>query len=107
MEAGETIGIVGSSGGGKSTLAKLLLRFDDPESGRILLDGHDIRTFRRIDFRTQIGYVPQEVEINDGTVEDNIRYGVPGAERAQVEAAAKLVAETVLRIDRRTSFIPQ
>lgn len=89
-EAGETIGIVGSSGGGKSTLAKLLLRFDDPESGAILLDGKDIRTLRRADFRRQIGYVPQEVEINDGTILDNIRYGRPNAEQAAVIEAAKL-----------------
>ncbi len=90
IEPGETIGIVGSSGGGKSTLAKLILRFDDPEAGQILLDGKDIKTLRRADFRKQIGYVPQEVEINDGTVLDNIRYGLPDADRRQVEAAAKL-----------------
>lgn len=89
-EAGETIGIVGSSGGGKSTLAKLILRFDDPQKGRILLDGLDIRQLRRADFRRQIGYVPQEVEINDGTILDNIRYGIPDASLSQVEAAAKL-----------------
>lgn len=90
VEAGETIGIVGSSGGGKSTLAKLMLRFDDPQSGHIFLDGRDIRTFRRGDFRTQIGYVPQEVEINDGTILDNIRYGVPDAPQSRAEEAAKL-----------------
>lgn len=90
IRAGETVGIVGSSGGGKSTLAKLILRFDDPQSGHIFLDGQNIRTFRRGDFRKQIGYVPQEVEINDGTIEDNIRYGIPDAGHEQVEAAAKL-----------------
>lgn len=90
VEAGETIGIVGSSGGGKSTLAKLLLRFDDPEAGQILLNGIDIRTLRRADFRRQIGYVPQEVEINDGTILDNIRYGVPDAGHLLVAQAAKL-----------------
>lgn len=90
IEAGETIGIVGSSGGGKSTLAKLLLRFDDPQNGQILIDGLDVRQLRRADFRRQIGYVPQEVEINDGTVLDNIRYGVPDAGRLLVTEAAKL-----------------
>lgn len=90
IAAGETVAIVGESGGGKSTLVKMLLRFGDPNVGRVTIDGADVRSFRKTDFRRQIGYVPQEVEIYDMTVADNIAYGRPDATRDDIVAAAKV-----------------
>ncbi len=90
INAGETIGIVGESGSGKSTLVKLLMRFDDPSQGRVLIDGRDLRSMRKVYFRRQIGYVPQEVEIYDDTVAANIAYGNPQATREQVIEAARV-----------------
>lgn len=86
---GETIGIVGMSGSGKSTLVKLLLRIDDPTQGAIRIDGIDLRMMRRSDFRRQFGYVPQEVEIFDATIAENIAYGRPDAKPEEIVAAAK------------------
>lgn len=87
--AGETIGIVGASGGGKSTLVRLLLRFDDPTIGALTLDGIDLRLLSLGTLRKQIGYVPQEVEIFDRTVAENIAYGRPDATRKEIEDAAR------------------
>ncbi len=89
VRPGETIGLVGPSGGGKSTLVKLLLRIDDPTFGRIRIDGIDLRLMRRADFRRQIGYVSQEVEIFDGSVAYNIAYGRSDASQEQIAAASK------------------
>ena len=88
-KAGETVAIVGQSGAGKSTLAKLLLRFDDPDQGCITIDGDDLRSMRKIDFRTQIGYVPQDVEIFDTSIAENIAYARPAATRAEIIEAAR------------------
>lgn len=90
IRSGETVGVVGESGGGKSTLVKLLMRFGDPNHGSICLDGVDVRERDVHAFRRHIGYVPQEVEIYDTSVAANIAYGNPNASRAQIERAAQV-----------------
>ncbi len=90
IPAGETIGIVGPTGSGKSTLVKLLLRFYDVESGRILLDGIDLRTLKLHDLRTAIGFVSQDVYLFHGTVRENIAYGSFHASEDEIIAAAKI-----------------
>lgn len=75
VKAGTTLGIVGMTGSGKSTLVKLLLRFYDPDEGRVTLDGHPLPELRLASLRSQIGLVSQDVFLFDGTVADNIRYG--------------------------------
>jgi ATP-binding cassette subfamily B protein len=92
IEPGEAIGLVGESGCGKSTLVKLLMRFDDPTDGAVCLDDLDIRELSAGDFRRQIGYVPQEVEIYDRTVAENIAYGAPRATMAEIERAARIAS---------------
>lgn len=72
---GQMVAIVGRSGAGKSTLASLLLKFDQPESGTILLDGQDLRSVRIASLRRQIGYVPQKIDLFSGTIGDNIAFG--------------------------------
>jgi ATP-binding cassette subfamily B protein len=86
---GETLALVGPSGAGKTTLFDLLLRFADPQQGRILLDGIDIRQLSPHDLRRCFALVPQQPALFYGSVEDNIRYGRPDAEMAEVEAAAQ------------------
>jgi ATP-binding cassette, subfamily B, bacterial len=90
MPAGETIGIVGSTGAGKTTLVKLLLRFYDVQSGCIRLDGHDLRDLRVKDLRRAIGFVSQDVYLFHGTVRENIAYGTFDATDEQVVEAAKI-----------------
>ena len=90
MPAGETIGIVGSTGAGKSTLVKLLLRFYDVQEGAITLDGYDLRELQTPDLRRAIGFVSQDVFLFHGTVRENIAYGTFDATDAQIEAAAKI-----------------
>jgi ATP-binding cassette subfamily B protein len=87
--AGERIALVGPSGAGKSTIVALLLRFYDPEGGRILIDGRDAREYAREDLRGQMAVVPQEVLLFGGTVAENIAYGRPGASQAEIEDAAR------------------
>ncbi|MBT5029020.1 MAG: ABC transporter ATP-binding protein [Nitrospina sp.] len=86
---GQTIALVGPSGAGKSTLIKLLLRFFDPVSGVIRLDGHDIRTLNRENFLSQIGLVPQETLLFGGSVRENILYGKLNATEAELKEAAE------------------
>ena len=86
---GEILALVGPSGAGKSTLVTLIPRFYDPQEGRILLDGTNIRELGLEDLRHHIGIVPQETQLFSGTVQENIRYGRPGASDAAVEDAAK------------------
>jgi len=90
MSAGETIGIVGSTGAGKSTLVKLLLRFYDVHSGAIALDGHDLRHLEMADLRRAIGFVSQDVFLFHGTVKENIAYGTFTATDEEIIAAAKI-----------------
>jgi ATP-binding cassette subfamily B protein len=90
MPAGETIGIVGSTGAGKSTLVKLLLRFYDVQEGSITLDGHDLRDLQTPDLRRAIGFVSQDVFLFHGTVRENIAYGTFDATDEQIEEAAKI-----------------
>ena len=86
---GQTVALVGPSGAGKSTIIKLLLRFFDPNSGTIRLDGHGIRTLDRKSFLSQIGLVPQETLLFGGTVRENILYGKLDATEAELEEAAQ------------------
>lgn len=93
IPAGACVAITGPSGGGKSTLLSLLLRLHEPQAGRIIIDGHDIRDFTRRSLRGQIGYVPQEVLILHGSVAEAIALGAGRAvKREEVEAAARLAS---------------
>src|SRR5690606_14831076 len=89
VEAGETIALVGPSGAGKTTLCNLVARFYDPTSGRILLDGRDLREFDVESYRRLIGIVEQDVFLFDGTVAANIGYGRPGATIEEIHEAAR------------------
>ncbi|MDQ6632569.1 MAG: ABC transporter ATP-binding protein/permease [Verrucomicrobiota bacterium] len=89
ISAGESAAIIGPSGVGKTTLLNLMLRFFDPKSGRITLDGLDLRDWRLKELRAQIALVLQEPIILSATVAENIAYGKPGASRGEIEAAAR------------------
>ena len=89
LAAGKTTAFVGSTGSGKSTLVKLLLRFYTAKSGRILLDGQPIDSLNLQDLRRAVGYVSQDTFLTDGTVADNIAYGAPGASEADIAQAAR------------------
>jgi ABC-type multidrug transport system fused ATPase/permease subunit len=91
VPAGTTVALVGHTGAGKSTIAKLLTRFYDPRSGRITIDGHDLRGVTQSSLRGQLGIVPQEGFLFAGTVADNIAFGRPDASRHDVIAAASAV----------------
>ncbi|RAO70567.1 uncharacterized protein BHQ10_006579 [Talaromyces amestolkiae] len=86
---GSNVAIVGPSGGGKSTIASLLLRFYNPVSGRILINGKDITQMNAKALRRKIGIVSQEPVLFSGTIAENIAYGVPGATKAEIVAAAR------------------
>ncbi len=89
IPAGKTVAVVGPSGAGKSTLARLMFRFYDVDAGRISIDGQDIRGVTQQSLRESIGIVPQDTVLFNDTVEYNIAYGRTGADRAEVERAAK------------------
>ena len=91
VPAGTTVALVGHTGAGKSTIAKLLARFYEPRSGRITIDGHDLRDVTQESLRRQLGIVPQEGFLFAGTVHDNIAFGRPDATREEVVAAAQTV----------------
>jgi len=104
VPAGSTLGLVGPTGAGKSTIAKLVARFYDPSGGQVLLDGIPLDRLRLADLRACLGYVPQEgflfsaFSSSRATVADNIRFGRPDTTRAKVEAAAEAVgADDVIR----------
>ncbi|QAT42611.1 ABC transporter ATP-binding protein [Aminipila luticellarii] len=90
IRPGENIAFVGPSGAGKTTLCNLIPRFYDVTSGKILVDGFDIRKVTVKSLRSQIGMVQQDVYLFSGTVYDNIEYGRPGASKKEIEAAAKM-----------------
>ncbi|MCW1908246.1 MAG: ABC transporter ATP-binding protein/permease [Candidatus Saccharibacteria bacterium] len=90
IPAGQKVGLVGPSGGGKTTLTKLLLRFMDIQSGAITIDGQDITQARQNDVRSSIAYVPQEPLLFHRSIKENIAYGDPSASEAEIIKAAKL-----------------
>jgi ABC-type multidrug transport system fused ATPase/permease subunit len=90
IEQGELVGIVGTTGGGKSTVVSLIPRFYDPTSGSVRIDGVDIRDYKVHPLRDQIGFVLQDTVLFRGTIRDNIAYGRPGATQAEIEEAARL-----------------
>jgi ABC-type multidrug transport system fused ATPase/permease subunit len=90
IKQGETVGIVGTTGGGKSTVVSLIPRFYDPTSGVVRLDGVDIREYKVHPLRDRIGFVLQDTVLFRGTIRDNIAYGRHGATQEEIEEAAKL-----------------
>ena len=101
-QPGETIALVGSSGAGKSTLCNLVARFYDPDSGRILLDGMDLRNIGVEHYRRMLGIVEQDIFLFDGTIAENIAYGRAGASAQDVRRAAERAhaTEFIDRLDR-------
>ena len=91
IPAGQTVALVGETGAGKSTLAKLVARFYDPQQGRVLVDGRDLRDLSSRALRSQLGIVPQEGFLFSGTVRENIAFGRPGASEEEIRAAAAAV----------------
>ena len=94
IPAGKTVGLVGSTGSGKTTLVRLLLRFHDPDTGTVTLDGHDIRELTLQSLRGSVALVSQTTTLFPGSVRDNVRYGDPDADEAAVVEAAR-VAEAL------------
>ena len=91
VPAGQTVALVGATGAGKTTIARLLARFYDPNEGQVLLDGVDLRQLSEVDLRRSVVLVTQENFLFSGSVADNIAFGRPGATRAQVVAAAEAI----------------
>src|SRR5690606_9900751 len=91
IPAGQTVALVGATGAGKTTIAKLVARFYDPVAGAVLLDGVDLRDLADGDLRRAVVMVTQENYLFSGTVGDNIGFGRPGATRAEIEAAARAI----------------
>ncbi len=91
IPAGQTVALVGETGAGKSTFAKLVSRFYDPTIGSVLVDGHDLRSLDSHSLRSQMGIVPQEGFLFSGTVRENITFGRPGATDEEVRDAARAV----------------
>ena len=102
IPAGKKIAIVGPSGGGKSTLARLLLRFYEVNTGRILIDGQDIRQITQHSLRSAIGVVPQDTVLFNETLEYNLRYARPDATQAEIEAVVQLA-----QLDQFIASLPQ
>jgi ATP-binding cassette subfamily B protein len=100
IPAGRSLAIVGPTGAGKSTISRLLFRFYDVTSGRIVIDGHDIRDLTQASLRAAIGVVPQDTVLFNDTIRYNIAYGRPGASQVEIEHAARLaqVHDFVLRL---------
>src|SRR5699024_10381850 len=90
IEAGQTVGIVGATGAGKSSLIKLLMRFYDVDTGQILLDGCDLRDYKLSDLTQAVGLVSQDIFLFHGTITENIRYGTFSARQDEIVQAAKM-----------------
>jgi ABC-type multidrug transport system fused ATPase/permease subunit len=88
---GQTVALVGATGAGKSTMAKLVARFYDPTAGRVLVDGHDLREITSASLRSQLGIVPQEAFLFSGTIGENIAFGRPDAQQEDIRQAAAAV----------------
>jgi ABC-type multidrug transport system fused ATPase/permease subunit len=88
---GQTVALVGATGAGKSTMAKLVARFYDPTAGRVLVDGHDLREITSASLRSQLGIVPQEAFLFSGTIGENIAFGRPDAQEDDIRRAAAAV----------------
>ena len=88
---GQTVALVGATGAGKSTIAKLVARFYDPTRGAVLVDGHDLRSVTQASLRRQLGVVPQEAFLFSGTIGENIAFGRPDATQDEIRAAARAV----------------
>ena len=99
---GQTVALVGATGAGKSTMAKLVARFYDPSEGRVLVDGQDLREITSSSLRSQMGIVPQEAFLFSGTIRENIAFGRPQADDEQIRAAAAAVGaeEFIAELDR-------
>jgi ATP-binding cassette subfamily B protein len=91
VPAGQTLALVGETGAGKSTFAKLVARFYDPQRGRVLIDGHDLRDLDSRALRSQLGIVPQEGFLFSGTIRDNIAFGRPDASDEEIHEAARTI----------------
>ena len=91
---GQTLALVGATGAGKSTFAKLVARFYDPQKGKVLVDGHDLRGVQQRALRRQLGIVPQEGFLFSGSVRENIAFGRPEASLEEIEAAVATVGAT-------------
>jgi ATP-binding cassette, subfamily B, multidrug efflux pump len=91
-KAGETIGIIGSTGSGKSTLVKLIPRLYDPDSGAIFIDGINLKEYETKQLRSLIGFVPQKATLFTGTIESNLRYGKEDATTLEIDAASQAAA---------------
>jgi ATP-binding cassette subfamily B protein len=91
---GQTLALVGATGAGKSTFAKLVARFYDPQKGRVLVDGHDLRGLQQRALRQQLGIVPQEGFLFSGSVRENVAFGRPAATLEEIEAAIATVGAT-------------
>ena len=102
INSGCVTALVGPSGGGKTTAARLVYRHYDPQKGRVLIDGRDIKDYDLKSFRKFLAIVPQEVEIFDLSVSENIAYAKPDASRKEIEAAAKIAnaEEFILKLDK-------
>lgn len=102
ITAGTTVALVGPSGGGKTTVARIIYRHYDPNAGQVLVDGQDIRDLDIFAYRRFLAIVPQEVEVFDVSVHDNIAYAAPDATQEEIEAAARIAnaEEFILKLDK-------